>query len=468
MKPKLSFIPANDVVAVPNRLKKLYSYSAECGCGRVHSVTLTGASIRSGALDDLVPFVREFGKKLKIAVVADRITKQICADRVVQDIQSAGYAPRVIIVPDGAGNRPHADEKNLTYVEDALAESDLVISVGAGTINDLTKLASFNKGKEYLSVATAPSMNGYTSAIAAIMRRGVKRTVECHQPKKVIADLDILRNAPSHLIASGLGDLESKPTSTADYRLGGLLRNSYYCPAPEAVVLAAESRAAESAAGLKDGDTESVAALTEALVLSGLSMKLAGSSSPASGGEHLISHYWDMTGPDESRVEGWHGAQVGVATIVTSTLYEKLQAVTPTDIDIDALIRRRPALDEMETRIRKYHGYRAEEVWTELMSKHLSDDDLREELTLICDNWDALWSYLGEVLRPAARVRGILKAAGAAMTVTDLGLTPAHLINAFELAREIRGRFTVLDFASDLGLLENIRDEVLTASGCLG
>jgi glycerol-1-phosphate dehydrogenase [NAD(P)+] len=468
MKPTLLFVTDTPVVAVPNRLEDLYGYSAECGCGRVHSVSLTGASIRSGALDDLIPFLREFGKNLNIAVVADRITKQICGDQVVRDIQSAGYATRMIIVPDGTGNRPHADEKNLAYVEDAMAESDLAISVGAGTINDLTKLASFNKGKEYLSVATAPSMNGYTSAIAAIMRRGVKRTVECHQPTKVIADLDILRNAPLHLIASGLGDLESKPTSTADYRLSGLLRNSYYCPAPEAVVLFAESRAAESAAGLKDGDVDSVAALTEALILSGLSMKLAGSSSPASGGEHLISHYWDMTGADDARVEGWHGAQVGVATIVISTLYEKLQAVVPTDIDIDALIRRRPTLNQIETRIRNAHGSRADEVWTELMGKHLSDNDLRQELTVICDNWHPLWSHLGEVLRPAARVREILRSAGAAVTVTDLGLTPAHLANAFDLARDIRGRFTVLDFASDLGLLENLKDEVLVASGCLG
>ncbi len=458
----------HNVVIVPNRLEDLYGYSEKCGCGRVHSVTLSGASIRGGALDDLIPVVREFGRHLKIAVVADAITKQICGEMVVQRIRSDGSDATMVVVPNGAGNRPHADQQNLTYVEAGLQGVDLAIAVGSGTINDLTKLASFNKDMPYIAVATAPSMNGYTSAIAAIMQRGVKRTVACHQPTVVVADLDILRQAPHHLIASGLGDLESKPTSTADYRLSGLIRNSYYCSAPEAVVLAAEAKAAESAAGLREGDPESIAALTEALILSGFPMKLAGSSSPASGGEHLISHYWDMTAEEETRVEGWHGAQVGVATIVTSTLYEKLQTVTPADIDVDALIRRRPSPSAIKTRIRNQHGPRAEEVWTELKSKTLSDDALKNELTRICESWEDLWSNLGEVLRPAARVREILSSAGAATTVTDLGLTPDHLKKAFLHAREIRGRYTVLDFADELGLLDQMQDDVLRVSGCLG
>jgi glycerol-1-phosphate dehydrogenase [NAD(P)+] len=83
------------------------------------------------------------------------------------------------------------------------------------------------------------------------------------------------------------------------------------------------------------------------------------------------------------------------------------------------------------------------------------------------DGWGDLWSSLGQVLRPGSRVRQILNAAGAPTSVSQLGLTPDHLRRSFVAAREIRGRFTVLDLAAELGLLEALREDVLASSGCL-
>ncbi|MBW2278994.1 MAG: iron-containing alcohol dehydrogenase [Deltaproteobacteria bacterium] len=370
----------SETADVPTSLADLLGFSTDCSCGRTHAIDTRFAAIRRGAIEEVVPFVRDIGRELSLVIVEDRVTRQIAGDRVVELLESDGHRVARCEVPDGAGGRPHADENRLELVEAALEGTDAAVSVGAGTINDLTKLASFNRSLPYVTVATAPSMNGYTSAIAAIMRAGVKRTVECHQPYAVVADLEILCRAPLELVAAGLGDLESKPTSTADYRLGGFLRDEYYCSAPEAVVFEAERRAAESAAGLKDGDPEAIAALSEALILSGLSMKLAGSSSPASGGEHLISHHWDMTANDENRVEFWHGSQVGVATIVTATLYERLAAIDPVTIDVGRLVAEQPTRSDIQRTINERHGDRANEVATEFFSKHLEDDALRTEL----------------------------------------------------------------------------------------
>ena len=156
---KTSPHPGTDqIVAIPTALRDLFGYSATCGCGRTHSVTLAGASIRAGALDDLVPLVRELGTRLNVGVVADRNTREICAETAIRDIRADGHTAHMIVVPDGAGDRPHADEKSLLEVESALAKSDLAVAVGSGTINDLTKLASFKRGIDYISVATAPSM----------------------------------------------------------------------------------------------------------------------------------------------------------------------------------------------------------------------------------------------------------------------------------------------------------------------
>ncbi len=456
------------IAVLPRRLDELLGVSIPCGCGRTHEATTRGAVVRPGAIDELPAWVRDVGGGLSVVVVVDRRTRLIAGERVFALLASDGHRPGWCELPDGAGGRPHADEGNLDLVQRALSRADLAVAVGAGTINDLAKLASYNTKIPYLAVATAPSMNGYTSGIAAVMLQGVKRTVDCHQPHAVIADMDVVCTAPAELVAAGLGDLESKPTATADFRLAGRLRGDYYCPAPEGVVLGAEPRVAEAAEGVATGDPAALTLLTEALLLSGMSMKLAGSSSPASGGEHLISHHWDMTAEDEGRVEGWHGAQVGVTTVTTAALYERLAEMSADEIDVDAVIAARPDEEACRERIFRHHGRRAAEIAPEFFAKRLTDTELRAELFAIRDGWDDLWSNLGQVLRPAARIRSILKAGGAPVTVQQLGLSPDHLRRSFVAAREIRGRFSVLDFAADLGVLESVADEVLRRSGCLG
>jgi glycerol-1-phosphate dehydrogenase [NAD(P)+] len=447
--------PATDTADIPHKLEDLLGFSASCGCGRTHSVEIRRASIRPGAVEEVVDFARDVGRELSVCVVADRITRELAGERISELLSSDNYRTQLCLLSDGAGERPHADEKRLGECLAALDGIDLAVAVGSGTVSDLVKLASYRKKIPYLAVATAPSMNGYTSAIAAIMLQGVKRTVDCHQPYGVLADLDILQTAPLELVAAGLGDLESKPTATADFRLAGRIRGEYYCPAPERVVMAAEARVASSAAGLPGRDRQALASLTEALLLSGISMKLAGSSSPASGGEHLISHFWDMSADEEGRVEGWHGAQVGVATLVTAALYEYLREIRPDEIDVEALLARYPSRGQMEKRIREHHGPRADEVISEFFAKYLPGEEQRLELERIRMGWDDLWEDLTEILRPAEEIRSTLVAGGAPVTVEQLGLTGEHLHKAVRAAREIRGRYTVLDFAASLGALES-------------
>lgn len=456
-------------VEIPAGLQELLGYSASaCGCGREHAVDLRRVSIREGALEDIVEYAGEIGRGLDVAVICDRVTRQVAAERVVDLLKRAGHEPRAFLVADGADGRPHADEQSLGSVERAVTGVDLAVSVGSGTLTDLGKLAAYRSKVPFYAVATAASMNGYASAIAAVTVRGLKRTISCAQPLAIVADLSILRRAPAELGASGFGDLSSKPTSLADFRLAGRLRGDYYCPVAERVVYEAERRAADSAEGVRGGDPAAMAALIEALILSGISMKLVGSSGPASGGEHLISHLLDMTAAERGRRQNWHGAQVGVCTLVTAALYERLREMDPEAIEIEGIVSRRPERAALERRIRQQHGARAEEVIEQCLQKELGPDELRAELGDLRSNWSRIWEGLGDTLRPAALIRDRLQAAGAPVTVGELGLTPEQMSNAYLRAREIRNRFSVLDLAYDLGVLESFRDEVLGRSGCLG
>ncbi|MEO1273712.1 MAG: iron-containing alcohol dehydrogenase, partial [Myxococcota bacterium] len=226
-----------------------------------------------------------------------------------------------------------------------------VIVIGAGTLNDIAKMAAFKADLPYAVVGTAPSMNGYTSSIAALLTNGVKTTQPCRAPVVCLADLDIMANSPYRMIASGLGDLISKPVSNADWRLSFRLLDAHY--ADNVMVLVDEAaRLLEGIApGLAARDTEAVGRLTASLCLSGLAMSVAGTSAPASGGEHLISHYIDMTHFAFGQSHDFHGCQVGVGTITTAALYEKLAALDPSTIDIEARIAAWPAWPDHRDRL---------------------------------------------------------------------------------------------------------------------
>jgi glycerol-1-phosphate dehydrogenase [NAD(P)+] len=451
---------------IPSEWNKLAGFSTSCPCGKVHSIDIRQFNIRAGALKDVPQCVASLFRGKSIGMVADERTYSVAGQTVAELLRSSGNDVTGCIVPDAEGGRPHATFDAVLDVERRLRSMECIVAVGSGSVNDLSKLASYRLGIPYLIVATAPSMNGYTSAIAAIMKDGLKQTMACHQPVAVIADLDVLCKAPVRLIQAGLGDLESKPVSTADFLLSSILRDTYYCPVPGRVVAEAEARTAACANELSQGKPAAVKVLTEALLLSGCSMKLAGSSSPASGGEHLISHYWDMTAAAENRVEGFHGAQVGVAAVVTASLYEYLRKLSPSSIDVERLVAMRLSASDENTAVAGRFGTFGAAAAAEFQKKRLSDEAYRWELEYVVSHWNDIWESLS-MLKPASEIRAVLQRAGCPVTMDALGLTDAHLQRSFLYSREIRGRFTVLDFAADLGVLETAATDVLTESGCL-
>ena len=83
------------------------------------------------------------------------------------------------------------------------------------------------------------------------------------------------------------------------------------------------------AEGLKDRDPESLGALLEALTLTGVAMALVNISRPASGAEHMLSHFWEMDYIARGLNPNHHGIQVGVATPIIARFFEELADILP-------------------------------------------------------------------------------------------------------------------------------------------
>ena len=315
-----------------------------------------------------------------------------------------------------------------------------------------------------ITVAAAASMNGYPSAISALTDKGIKITEPCQPPVAVICDPDILASAPAKMTGAGFGDLLSKNASTADWHVSHILMGDYFCPFAAQLAEEAVSRCLENREAIRENRPRGIAVLIDALMRSGISMKVAGSSAPASGGEHLMSHLWDMTAHWTGRTPALHGAQTGVTTLVSLKLYEKLLALDTDQVrDLcNAPIQMEPK-DRFEQRIRQTFRDLADGVIKFAMKKHLDEKGVANRRGQILDKWEEIRKAARGVVIPAKASKDHLKAAGAVFRASDLGISKDELLFAYQNARYIRDRYTVLDLAADLGVLEEWTEDVLDA-----
>ncbi|RMD63326.1 MAG: iron-containing alcohol dehydrogenase [Alphaproteobacteria bacterium] len=384
----------------------------------------------------------DFGSRL--AVVSDPDTHAALGARVERALAAPGP-----VQPVHLPRRPHADMETVNALAQEVAAADALIAVGSGTINDLCKMVAARSGKPYAVFATAPSMNGYASANASIREHGHKRTFPARAPVGVFIDLGVLAAAPARLIRAGLGDSLCRPTAQADWLLAHLLLGRPYREAPFRLLAADEEALFDGAAGLLRGDLEVMERLARTLVLSGFGMTICGGSHPASQGEHLISHYLEMTAdpgdPSDPKCPApFHGEQIAVTTLTMA----RLQAAI---LDAPAPVVRPPALAEGEF-VARFGACTGRACWAEFALKRL-DAAAAEALTAtLAARWDDIRARILAVTVPVPRLEAVLAAVDAPRRPRDLRWSAAAYRDALVHAREIRNRYTFLDLAVDCGL----------------
>ncbi len=420
-----------------------------CSCGARHRVPVRTVVIEKGALSRLPDVIKAEFKGGTIAIVSDFITQKVASRRVAEILAGNGFDVRELVIPN---EKPVADDKTAEWVLSQIKDESLLISCGAGTVTDLTKNAAFKKGKPFIAVATAPSMNGYSSGIVALTENGLKRTAAADPAAAVICDLDILCGAPVEMIQAGLGDVISKPVSMADWKLESIVKGIPFCPLPFELIADLEPIYSKNSKLLRERDSKTIAALSEALVYSGISMVIAGSSAPASGGEHLISHTLDMQSQIKGKNHDFHGAQVGVAAIITARLYEKILALDPDRLDWPKIWEHHKK--DRTAEIMEYWGPLAPAVISEFAKKKMDIKAKEAELEKIVDSWDDIVDELKLFLKSSAEIKRILTEAGSKAHYTGIGASEEEFKRAIIMARTMRSRYTILDLADDLNILE--------------
>jgi glycerol-1-phosphate dehydrogenase [NAD(P)+] len=242
-------------------------------------------------------------------LISGRGTMHIAGDRVMQ-ILSHGYTVTPFIAEE-------ISAPAIRSAEIAAAEVDFLIGVGGGRVIDTAKIVSYNLDRPFISIPTAASHDGIASARASVPTIEGHASLEAQPPIAIIADTGIIASAPHRLLAAGCADVISNYTAILDWELAHRVRGE---PMSEYAVALAKMTAeilVQNARVIRPHQEESAWFVTKALVSSGVAMSIAGSSRPASGGEHKFSHALEKLAPGKAL----HGESCGIGTIISMYLH---------------------------------------------------------------------------------------------------------------------------------------------------
>ncbi len=286
-------------------------------CGKEHKCPIERVYIENGAISYLGDFASRYKSVL---IVADENTFSAAGEKT--EAQLSGKIKDKVIFSGGTLVIPNEEAIESVYAK--MDGVDLIVGIGSGVIQDLCKYVSHFKSVPYAVVATAPSMDGYASSGAAMILKGMKETVSCGLPLAIFADTEVLKNAPIEMIKAGYGDIIGKFSALNDWCLSALINGEFFCEYIYQTTYEVTEKTLSLGAGLLRRDEASVKALTEALIVVGIMMSFLGNSRPASGSEHHLSHYFEITGIVHNRPYFPHGIDVAYSTVVTAAIREKL------------------------------------------------------------------------------------------------------------------------------------------------
>ena len=418
----------------------------KCDCGRTHHCDTQTLLVDNNVycqIPDLLDDIHH------VTVISDGNTRPLCGEKVIEALTEAGitvdeafFDQTEVLVPD---------EKAIAYADHFVkAETQAVIGVGSGVINDLSKYVAFLHDIPSMIVGTAPSMDGFASAGAVMFLNGLKVTCQRKAPRWIVADKEVLANAPIDMIRSGIGDIMGKYSALSDWKLAYLLSEEPMCDMIYEMVETELNACAENIDSIMNRDPASIGRLMESLAIVGIALAYQGSSRPASGSEHLISHYFELQGVKNNEPYFPHGIDVGYASVVSEILRKRLVNENSEDFKFD--FDKTLWLKE----IKRCFGDTAAEI-EELQKKNKTFDIDRS--TYIRNHWKEIKEILNQT--PGVDfIRNKLRDAGYDINTFIDTYGMSKIRDAVRYATDIKTRYTLLQLLRDTGHLETYAKEL--------
>jgi glycerol-1-phosphate dehydrogenase [NAD(P)+] len=360
---------------------------------------------------------------LPILFVCDTNSYHAAAQALTHSFKAADYT----VV--NLGLQVSATLKNAQKIGDELADYPTICCVGSGTLSDLCKYAAHQNNKALITIPSAASMNGYASPTASLMDAdGHKQSLAAKAPDLILLDTDIYAQAPIRLQLAGLGDTLCRSSVQLDALLSHHLSGSWYDADYFNKLTMIEKELIAHAEKLKQHDSALCEMLMDALILSGQAMAKAGSSAPASQGEHMIAHKLEQAFPALMK-QRLHGAHIAI-TSVTMLRLQLFMIQKPLQL------------------------HRAE--YAQAMGRIPHSDGVQKKADMLAGldikiyqkTWGVLQQQIAENTLDTNEVELALSKAGLATEPQALGITHAEYSAVVSAAFASRDRITFLDMAA--------------------
>jgi len=433
----------------------LDKYSADgtldCGCGRQHRLGAKRVLVGDGVLEGLPDLAAQmYGSGSAIWVLSDENTEIAAAARCKESLSRFQLSQTVL----PARPRPRTTPELIqTLAADAGGASpDLILAVGGGTISDIGKMVSKFVGVPNWCIATAPSVDAYSSGTSALKLKAGHKTQPARPSELIFADLAVLEQAPELLFLSGIGDLLAKYLSYLDWKLSALITGEYICG--ETAQLCLDSaRQAIQAVKIRTSDRKAaIRALTDAILTSGFAMQTLISSRPASSAEHTIAHFWEIAGAVGNPALELHGLLVGLSSRILLEGYSEFYG-DPAAFEFDmeervlSLTAEPPWEQTLVAEMDPFRGQIKEE-----MSKSVIDAEVsRLHLERIQNNAGSITDLAGGMLAELGESIDLLSGARFPFNLAEYQIDPQQALLPIRYIRCLRNRYGTFNLIHEVG-----------------
>ncbi len=433
---------------------KLTISGIACDCGLTHRLPTQDIYVGSGIAKNTPRYIQKRGLGTHCVLVADQNTWPLAGKALTEQLESAGFSViRCVITRDGVMD---PDERACGEVLLSIQpETEFLIAVGSGSITDTTRVNAMRCKLPFVSVGTAPSMDGYTSVIAPLLLRNVKihRAGVC--PEIIVCDTDILRTAPIDMVCSGVGDVLGKYIAKADWMLGSLINGETYCTVCGQIVTDAIEKLLANVEAIRDRTEEGIRILIEALLLAGVTIMIVGHTRAVASVEHNIAHYWEMMQLIHGHHPPAHGASVGVATLLAWPMYTRFATEDLSRLDLDAIKARRITREERtQWMLKAFEPEAAESIMRDNPEDFLTWEEQLRRIQTAQQKQREIREVIAQ-LPPYQTIVDAMKTLGALTTPAECGIDNTLLNLSMHCAKDYRTRYTLFKLIAECGLEED-------------
>ena len=424
----------------------------ECHCGAEHREPSIDIYVGKNLLAKLPKAIRRRDLGTKCTLVADKNTYALAGREAERVLREAGFDVSLCVVEREGDMEP--DETAVGEVLLSMTmETEFLISVGSGSVTDITRITAAHTERPFVCVGTAPSMDGYTSTVAPLMFRGLKINAPAVCPEIILCDIDILRTAPKEMFLSGVGDVLGKYIAKADWQIGHIINDEACCPVCCALAIGAANRLLANIDEIAKRTEKGTKLLIEALLLAGVTIMIIGNTRAVASVEHSLVHYWDMELIRMGKKPARHGTAVGVATLLVWPYFEAFAKLDPASFSSEKAVSANPSREERVAFMNEHYGERsAAVIMRENPEDFLTAEEVERRALRARDRFEDLCKAIGK-LPAREEIERAIRTLGGPTTPEEIGVDEELLRRSLACAKDYRSRYTLFKTVAELGLL---------------